>query len=807
MALDIITDEYQDGVEISNLLSLVELLRIAASREQSASHQARMGQYFTPAPVAHLMASLFAMTAPDIHLLDAGAGVGSLFAACVGILCEREHRPHSIHVTAYELDEDLIPYLKKTMTLCRQFCERAGITFDGVILPGDFLKCADDALRNDLFSTAIPPRFNVAILNPPYKKINIESDARRYLRGVGIETSNLYTGFLATAIQLLLPDGEMVAITPRSFCNGLYFKPFRKFLLANMTLRGFYLFDTRDQAFRDDEVLQETIIFRAVKSPALQSDIIVMTASDAEDRLPLTRTVPFTQVVHPDDKEQFIRIIADGMASLIADRMNAFTSTLADLGLTASTGRVVDFRATPFLRAMPEVDTVPLIYPTHFDNGAIRWPRIGSKKPNAIIRSAESEDLLVPNGCYVLVKRFSSKEERRRIVAAVFDETAFDFEVIGFENHLNYFHCNGQGINPVLARGLAAYLNSTLVDAYFRQFSGHTQVNATDLRSMRFPTAAQLIEIGQALPAESPSQDVVDKFIERILIGMVDEEEVDPIAVKRRVEEAMAVLKALGLPKEQCNERSALTLLALLDLKPTIPWSLAQNPLMGITPIMDYLAINYGKKYAPNTRESVRRFTVHQFVEAAIVLQNPDDPSRPTNSMFNVYQVEASALALLREYGQTTWDKNLAVYLSSRETLRTKYAREREMARIPVKLPDGSTISLSAGGQNILIKEIIEEFGPRFTPDGRVLYVGDTGEKFACFDKSAFARLGIEVNLHGKMPDVVIEHTAKEWIVLIEAVTSHGPIDPKRRGELISLFQSIHEKLVFVTALSGQRYD
>lgn len=271
-------------------------------------------------------------------------------------------------------------------------------------------------------------------------------------------------------------------------------------------------------------------------------------------------------------------------------------------------------------------------------------------------------------------------------------------------------------------------------------------------------------------------------------------------AVKTKIDQALSMLKALGLPSAQKNERSALTLLALLNLKPSTPWSKATDPLIGITPMMEFFAKHYGRTYAPNTRETVRRRTVHQFREAGLIVENPDEPSRPTNSPKVVYQINAHALEVIRTFGTPEWDDNLRAYLVSVPTLTERYAREREMKRIPVQIAPNFKLSLSPGGQNILIKKIIDEFASRFTPGGKAAYIGDTAEKFAYFDEALLKGLGVEVEAHGKMPDVIIYHTERNWLVLVEAVTSHGPVNPKRRGELLQLFKNSPSGLVFVTA-------
>ncbi len=274
---------------------------------------------------------------------------------------------------------------------------------------------------------------------------------------------------------------------------------------------------------------------------------------------------------------------------------------------------------------------------------------------------------------------------------------------------------------------------------------------------------------------------------------------------ERKIAEALQVLEVLGFPRQQLNERSALTLLSLLDLKPEDGWESASDPLMGITPMMEFFAAHYGKKYAPNTRETVRRQTIHQFVQAALVLPNPDRPSRPTNSPKAVYQIEMSALKLLRDFGKPTWKSRLQEYLKSIETLKRLYARERQMRRIPLVLRSGKQISLSPGGQNVLVKKIMDDFCPLFTPAGHVIYVGDTQKKWAYYDSEALLALGVKIEEHGKMPDVVVHYTEKNWLVLIEAVTSHGPVNPKRRQELKQLFAGSNVGLVYVTAFLDRR--
>jgi adenine-specific DNA-methyltransferase len=783
------------------LVDHVDLVRIDAGRRLDADRQAELGQFMTPASTARLMASMFDARGEQIRLLDAGAAVGSLTAAWVAEICDRKSKPKAVKITAYELDDELADRLQATLKNCQQTCDAVGVCCDVQLRCDDFIEAGVRMLDGGFFSPELE-RFDAAILNPPYRKFTTDSQERLFLRQIGVETSNLYTAFLSIVLKLLAPGGEIVAITPRSFCNGPYFKPFRKLLVDTVRLRRVHVFESRTNAFREDDVLQENIIFHAVKEAPSDRPVEISSSTGPDDDQLSYREVPYEQVVRPHDPDSFIHLVADEVQAQIAIRMCGLEKRLGDINLTVSTGRVVDFRATQFIRQTPGPSTVPLIYPTHFERGFVRWPK-DSRKPNAMEILPGVEELLVPSEPYVLVKRFSAKEESRRVVAAVYDPERLPGEQVGFENHLNYFHREGHGLPMALSKGLAVFLNSTLVDLYFRQFNGHTQVNATDLRSLRYPTEEQLLKLGAGMKDELPDQDQIDNAVEEVLFDLDAGD--DPVKTTKKVQDALAMLRALGFPRQQINERSALTLLALLDVRPKTPWATARNPLIGITPMMDFFADHYGKRYKPNTRETVRRQTVHQFLDAGLVSINPDEPSRPTNSPRSVYQIEAGALELLRSYGTRGWDKGIRTYLASVQTLKAKYAREREMKRIPLKLAKGKKITLSPGGQNVLIEHVVKDFCERFTPGGDVVYVGDTDDKFAYFDQPFLKRLGIQIESHGKMPDVVVYHRAKKWLVLIEAVTSHGPVDGKRRGELRRLFKGAKPGLVFVTAFLDRK--
>lgn len=280
--------------------------------------------------------------------------------------------------------------------------------------------------------------------------------------------------------------------------------------------------------------------------------------------------------------------------------------------------------------------------------------------------------------------------------------------------------------------------------------------------------------------------------------------EADQSPRQGRIAEARNLLRQLGFDAERCNDRSAQVLLALAALRAGDPWSHAGAPLLRTVEIMAWIRDEYGTDYKPNTRETIRRQTLHQFVEAGLVAYNPDEPERPVNSPRACYQLEAAALDVVRAYGSELFDVRLAQHLRDLPGLRELRAAERDLHRIPVTLLDGREVTLSPGGQNVLIRQAVEEFCSRYTPGGQVLYLGDADEKWSVFEKRQLAALGIDVDSHGKMPDIVVYLPDRNWLVLMEAASSHGPVDGKRHGELKELFKDSSAGLVFISCLPSR---
>lgn len=491
------------GLVATTLLDIAEHNRVEALTRLDPKAQEKFGQFFTPSRAAALIASLPRLPHNGtVRVLDPGAGSGSLSAAIVARILS-EQPAVTVHVVAIECDNAVIDRLVHTLDACVAAGD-GRVSYE--VIEDDFIVASTGMLPDPRLGD-----FDLVIQNPPYAKLGAASAAREAVREVGADAPNLYAAFLALGTAALKPGGQLVAITPRSFCNGPYFGLFRSFLLERLALDCIHVFESRSKVFADTGVLQENVIFSGTRGGP--RDAVVLSVSVGHNDETNSRVVPYTDVVHPDDPHRFIRLAVNDEDTRVAERMLALPSTLANLRVTASTGKVVDFRSRECLRDEEGKNSVPLIYPGNLRNGAIEWPRSIRKAQWFQPHNARDVQMLVPGGWYCVVKRFSAKEERRRIVAAVWSPDRIPGPV-AFENHVNVFHCSGAGLDRELAYGLCWWLNSTLVDKFFRIFSGHTQVNATDLRTLRFPNADTLRRLGNGVPEQLPDQAEIDALVD-----------------------------------------------------------------------------------------------------------------------------------------------------------------------------------------------------------------------------------------------------------------------------------------------------
>ena len=477
------------------------------------------GQFFTPEPVARFMAGLFEEIPREARLLDAGAGVGVLTAA----VCERiaaAEEPHDLHAVLFETDAEAVCRLRNTLSSCRSLLSRGGHEFRAVVRADDFAHAVADLADppTPLFPAgAEPDRFDLAVLNPPYFKLRADSAHAAAARRIGPPQPNAYSLFLAAALDRLRPGGELVAITPRSFCNGRYFREFRRWTLNRAELLHVHTFGSRTATFREAAVLQESVIThfrrRGPDRPRATVTVSRSVGRDLDDAE--TERLPRGRVVDESCGDQLICIPERPEDAGVVELAEGWPGRFADAGLRISTGPVVMFRTREHHRTEFAEGAVPLLTSHHVRGGRVEWPRPRAKWPDAFADSEAAGKHLLPVQHYVLLKRFSAKEERRRLTAGVLAPADLPTCRVAVENHLNYVTHAKRELTPAEAAGVAAAFGSALLDRYFRSFSGNTQVNATEVRTMKFPPLDALRDVGRALLAD-PAADAEAVLMDRL---------------------------------------------------------------------------------------------------------------------------------------------------------------------------------------------------------------------------------------------------------------------------------------------------
>ncbi len=461
---------------------------IAATKKLSREEQKALGQFMTPPSVAHFMAQR-CLPPEDlrvVRILDPAAGVGILSAAVIENLLNRPQLPDQIDLTLYEMDGRLVPFLRRLVGRMRHMAQNRGVVLTASIRCCDFL----------LSSVAITrqPVADIIIANPPYFKINA-ADSRALAHPYAVYGQpNIYGLFMAVCAGLLSPSGRWCFITPRSWTNGLYFTAVRRHLFHWLQIDAMHVFESRQDHFTDDKVLQEAMITWAT-APTLQNAEIVVSSSEGSHDLAQTHLLrlPAHRVISQDN-EQMIALPTNTQT----EDLPQWNGTLSTLGLKVSTGPVVAFRAGKYIKKKTTTNSVPLLWMQHIDHMRVRWPI--NRKYEHIKSNVATAWMLVPNANYVIMRRFSPKEDKRRITAAPYLAGTLPGAMLGLENHTNYVYRPSGEMTSEETCGLAAYLNSQLVDTYLRSVAGNTQVNATDLRKLPLPTKDILIAIGRAVP-------------------------------------------------------------------------------------------------------------------------------------------------------------------------------------------------------------------------------------------------------------------------------------------------------------------
>ena len=507
----------RDGEEPSDYAA-----RLAASHidDTAEPHRRQLGQFFTPVSVARFMAALVHPARSVRRLLDPGAGTGILACALCEALPANAGGP--VHVDAYEVDDVLAPLCTASLSYAREFVAKRGVTLSFTVHRSDFVTGNARLLSPGLFDAEPSGFYDVAIANPPYFKLQKDDPRARATASVVHGQPNIYALFLALMARLLVDQGAMVTITPRSFTTGDYFRRFREDLFRQVIPEAVHLFHSRKDAFRRDAVLQENVILKCRKRrPSPSAAVVISTSHGASDLdRPTRRRVGLASVVDLNSSALTVHIPADDADDEVAGFVRSWPLNLHRLGLEVSTGPVVAFRANRFLRSEARRGEihVPLLWLQHIRPMIVSWPLRTCTKPQHIHNCPESRRLLVPNATYVLLRRFTAKEERRRLTATPLGRAELPGSWIGLENHLNYVHRpGGSGLDDDEAIGLAALLGTALLDRYVRISSGTTQVNAAELRRLPLPEQTHLVELGRQVRTNGWKSNELDAAVMEFL--------------------------------------------------------------------------------------------------------------------------------------------------------------------------------------------------------------------------------------------------------------------------------------------------
>ena len=492
-------------------------------------HKKKYGQYLTPIPVADFLASLLDSKGPAVRILDPGAGTGVLACALCEKLSSHPVKPRAIALVTYETDRALIPATTAGLDYLKTWLVAREITFTYAIETKDFVQANARALDDSqgTFSqiASLEEPFDVAISNPPYFKIPKDDPRARVAASVVHGQPNIYALFMAVSASLLKTDGELVFITPRSYTAGPYFRLFREKFFSTVKPEAFHLFGSRTEAFGRDEILQEHLILKAGRLPvdggerASPSFVVITSSGGASDLASANkRVVPLTHVITPGCKNSIIRIPVSDEDEKITELVDSWKGSLHKYGMEISTGPVVPFRAVRFLAEKgraPETHA-PLLWMQNVKPMSAQWP-IETRKQQYIMVTAGSLPLLVPDRNYVLMRRFSAKEERRRLVSAPLLASTLGSNLVGLENHLNYIYRPKGELMPEEAYGLAAFYSCRIPDTYFRTFNGNTQISATELRNMPLPPLELLKEAGRMIMNDHLTPEDAEEMMVNLL--------------------------------------------------------------------------------------------------------------------------------------------------------------------------------------------------------------------------------------------------------------------------------------------------
>ena len=470
------------------------------------------GQFFTSRETARFMASLVSADAnsPLLTVLDAGAGSGILSVALAERMDDVLGKGQTLRLVCYENDPNILPLLRDNLETVQRQCH---YHFDYEIRPDNYILSQADALdRHGLFgASAELEQYDIVIGNPPYKKVAKDAPEAHLLSEVCHGAPNLYFLFATMGVKNLKTDGEMVYIIPRSWTSGAYFERFRQWLFAHATLDYIHLFASRDKVFDKESVLQETMIIRLRGGVRPQPTVTISTTATSRDFSQRRTMTVATDTVVSSAQSRYVFLPTSEGETRVLHTLATMPDTLSGIGLRMKTGLVVDFRSRDMLRDEPTADTIPLIYSCHIKDGRVRFPQ--GKEGEYLLRGRAG--FMQPNRNYLFVKRFTAKEEHRRLQCGIYlSRYQPDYSEISSQNKVNFIDSTEREMSECLVYGLYVMFNSTLYDTYYRILNGSTQVNATEINAMPVPPIGDIMDMGKQLLA---SHDLSERRCDEIL--------------------------------------------------------------------------------------------------------------------------------------------------------------------------------------------------------------------------------------------------------------------------------------------------
>ena len=494
-----------EKINIENLTdelpsSYADTLGIYYSKNVSSNHKKDKGQFFTPIPIANLMASYCSVTKKEINILDPGCGTAILTCALVENLVNNNKEIEIIDLVAYETDAELIGYSKKTLDYLKKWLSKKGVTFKYLLHIHDFILDNSKALKQNYKGDL----FDIIISNPPYFKLAKDDEKTLAAKELVSGQPNIYSIFMGIASKLLSENGELIFITPRSFASGNYFKAFRELFFNTVQIDKIHLFNSRKDTFNRDSVLQETVIVKAIKENIdPNKKVLVSSSMGIKDIFePNLKYFSSSELINLGSKEMILHLPTNNKEESILNLVTSWENVLIDYNIQISTGPVVSFRALDYIQNNYENGTVflaPLFWLHNVNKMILEWPKQFKDKGQFIRIEKGSKSILIPNKNYILLRRFSTKDDSSRLIAAPYFCNYVKADFIGVENKVNYIYRKQGHIDRDETVGLCALLNSELFDIYFQIFNGNVNVSATELREMRFPPLKDIKEIGNKI--------------------------------------------------------------------------------------------------------------------------------------------------------------------------------------------------------------------------------------------------------------------------------------------------------------------